>query len=126
MRLLASLLFGFSVSFGAGAQAADLAKGERVFKKCRACHEIGADAKTKTGPILTAIVGREAGTEDGYKYSKALIAAAEGGLVWDEASLDAFLTKPKDFLPKTKMTFAGLRKEADRENLIAYLASITE
>lgn len=104
----------------------DVKKGERVFKKCRACHQIGDEAKNKTGPALTGVVGRAAGSSEGYKYSKTLTAAAEGGLVWDAESLDAFLLKPKDYMNGTKMTFAGLRKDADRENVIAYLASFPD
>jgi len=108
------------------AHAQDVKKGERAFKKCKACHEIGADAKQKTGPILNGIIGRAAGSVEGFDYSKALIAAADGGLIWTEEELDKFLTKPKEYLPKTKMSFAGLRKEKDRVNLLAYLATFTE
>lgn len=111
--------FGFA---GAAFAEGDPAKGERVFKKCKACHEIGDGAANKVGPVLTGVVGRTAGTVDGFDYSGALIEKADGGLVWDEQALDTFLTKPKDFIPGTKMTFAGLRKEAERSNLIAYLS----
>lgn len=100
----------------------DAAKGEKVFRKCKACHQVGADAKNKVGPILNGIVGGAAGSADDFKYSKPMTAAAEGGLVWTVAELDAFLTKPKDYMKGTKMSFAGLRKDADRENVIAYLA----
>lgn len=99
----------------------DAAKGERVFKKCKACHAVGEGAKTKTGPILNGIIGRAAGAEEDYKYSKALMEAAEGGLVWTPESLSAFLEKPKAYMKGTKMSFSGLRKPADRENVIAYL-----
>ncbi len=99
----------------------DAAAGEKVFKKCAACHAVGDGAKNKVGPQLNGIVGRSAATVEGFKYSKALQDKASEGLVWDEASLEAFLTKPKDFVPKTKMAFAGLRKDDDRSNIIAYL-----
>ncbi|MCR9088753.1 MAG: c-type cytochrome [Rhodobacteraceae bacterium] len=98
-----------------------VAAGEKVFRKCSACHQVGADAKNRTGPLLNGIVDAPAGEVEGFKYSKPLIAAAEEGLVWDEASLHAFLEKPKDFIAKTKMSFAGLRNEADRDAVIAYL-----
>ncbi len=109
---------------GAGAALAegDAAKGEKVFKKCKACHVVDAE-KNKVGPHLVNIVGRAAGAVEGYKYSKAMKAKAEEGLMWDEANLDAYLTKPKDFLPKTKMAFPGLKKEDQRADLIAYLKS---
>lgn len=100
-----------------------IAAGEKVFKKCKSCHQIGEGAKNRSGPILTGVVGKAAGAVDGFKYSKALKAMADDGLVWDEANLHAFLTKPKAFMKGTKMSFAGLRKEADLEAITAYLAS---
>lgn len=100
----------------------DAEKGENVFKKCKACHEVGADAKNKVGPTLNGIVGAPAAhLGDEFKYSDAMLEAAAGGLVWDEDSLTEFLTKPKDFIKGTKMSFAGLRKEDDIEDVIAYL-----
>lgn len=100
----------------------DAEKGENVFKKCKACHEVGADAKNKVGPTLNGIVGSPAAhLGDEFKYSDAMLEAAAGGLVWDEASLTEFLTKPKDFMKGTKMSFAGLRKEDDIADVIAYL-----
>lgn len=99
----------------------DAEKGEKVFKKCKACHAVGPDAKNKVGPLLNGIVGAPAGAQADFKYSDALVAMAEDGLVWDQESLSAFLTKPKDFMKGTKMSFAGLRKEAEVENVIAYL-----
>ena len=101
----------------------DAEAGEKVFKKCKACHAVGDDAKNKVGPILNGVVGAAAGQNAEFKYSDALKEAADGGLVWDEESLAAFLTKPKDFMDGTKMSFAGLRKEKDVANLIAYLAT---
>ncbi|MCR9088911.1 MAG: cytochrome c family protein [Rhodobacteraceae bacterium] len=99
----------------------DAAKGEKVFNKCKACHAVGPDAKNKVGPVLTGIVGTPAGQNSDFKYSDALMAMAADGLVWDEASLTGYLTKPKDFMDGTKMSFAGLRKEDDIVNVIAYL-----
>lgn len=106
----------------AAAFDADLAaKGEKVFKKCKACHQVGDTAKNKTGPILNGIIGAPASAVEGFKYSKAFKDAAAEGLVWDNESLVAFLTKPKDFVKKTKMSFAGLRKEDDILAVIEYL-----
>lgn len=99
----------------------DAAKGEKVFKKCKACHDVGEGAKNKVGPQLNGIVGRAWGTSEGFKYSPALMEMAEGK-TWTAEELDAFLTKPKDYIPKTKMAFAGLKKEDDRADVIAYLA----
>ncbi|MEO1490620.1 MAG: c-type cytochrome [Pseudomonadota bacterium] len=97
--------------------------GEKVFKKCKACHQVGEGAKNKVGPHLNGIVGAALGARDGFRYSKALTARAGEGAVWDEAALDAFLTKPKAWLKGTKMAFAGLKKETDRAALIEYLKS---
>jgi len=101
----------------------DPAKGKRVFNKCKSCHAVGDNAKNRVGPILNGIVGSAAGQNPDFKYSDALLAMAEEGLVWDEESLTAYLTKPKDFMPGGKMSFAGLRKDADIANVIAYMAT---
>lgn len=100
--------------------------GEKAFKKCAACHKVGEGAKNATGPQLNGIVNRAAGTIDGFRYSKPLLAMAEAGLVWDDASMHAFLENPKGFMKGTKMSFAGLKKEEDRAAVIAYLATFAE
>ena len=99
------------------ALAGDPASGEKVFKKCKSCHVV--EEKHKTGPHLVNLFGRTAGTAEGFKkYSKAI---TESGIVWDEQTLDAFLAAPKKYLKGTKMAFAGLKKEEDRTDVIAYL-----
>lgn len=98
--------------------------GAKVFRKCNACHQLGDGAKNRSGPILTGIMGATAGQVDGFKYSKALRTKGEEGLVWDEASLKAFLTKPRAFIKGTKMSFAGLKKDKDIAAITAYLASV--
>lgn len=98
-----------------------VAAGESSFKKCTACHQIGEDAKNRSGPLLNGVVGREAGAVEGFKYSKAMTAAAEDGLVWDEQSLTEFLRKPRAFLKGTKMSFAGFKTDEEIEGVIAYL-----
>ena len=95
----------------------DAATGEKVFRRCKACHYMDKE-KNKTGPHLVNIIGRAAGTVDSYKYSKAM---AGSGLVWDEATMAGFLTKLKKYLKGTKMAFVGLRKESDIADVIAYL-----
>ena len=102
--------------------ASDLAKGKKVFNKCRACHNIDKP-KNKVGPHLIGVFGRTSGTVESFKYSKSMKAAA---VVWDESTLDAFLIKPKSFIKGTKMTFVGLKKLVDRENVIAYLKSMAK
>lgn len=101
----------------------DAENGEKVYRKCKACHEVGEDAKNKVGPTLNGIVGAKAGQVADYKYSDALLEAAAAGLVWDEETLGTFLKKPKDLIAKTKMSFNGLRKDDEVEDVIAYLST---
>ncbi len=107
------------------ANAADVAKGEKVFKKCKACHAVGEKAKNKVGPHLNDLFGRTAGTIDGFKYSKAMIKAGGEGLVWETDTVRTYLAKPKAMIKGTKMAFAGLRKDKDLDNVIAYLATFS-
>ena len=93
--------------------AADPAAGEKIFKKCAACHKVGEDAKNATGPMLNGILGRAAGTVEGFKYSKAMADAGAGGLVWSDENLHAYLSDPKGFVKRNKMSFAGLKSKDD-------------
>lgn len=97
---------------------ADAAKGAKIFRKCKACHRIEADKGNGVGPNLHGVVGRVIASHDGFNYSDAL-KGKDGA--WDFETLAAFLTKPKDWAPGTKMAFPGLRKEQDRADVIAYL-----
>ena len=110
-----------SVSSSLAFADGDPAKGKKVFNKCKACHTVDAGGKDKIGPNLFDIVGKAAGAKEGYKYSPAMV---ESGLTWDAATLDKYLTKPKALVKKTKMSFAGLKKEKDRKNVIAYLETL--
>ncbi|MGI9435724.1 MAG: c-type cytochrome, partial [Geminicoccaceae bacterium] len=101
--------------------SADLAKGEKVSKKCKACHVFDEGGKHKLGPALWGIVGRDIASYDGFNYSGALN-GLEGDWTFDK--LDQFLAAPKKFLPGTKMVFAGVKKEQDRADLILYLRSL--
>jgi cytochrome c len=98
----------------------DAAKGEKVFAKCKACHE-NEKGVNKVGPTLKGVVGRKAASVADYKYSEAMLAKGAEGVVWDEATLTAYLADPKAFVPKTKMAFAGLKKPEDVADVIAYL-----
>ncbi len=99
----------------------DPVKGEKVFKKCKSCHAVGEGAANKVGPHLNGIIDNEIASVEGFKYSKAFIERKAEGFVWTVEELDAYLTKPKKHTKGTKMSFAGLRKEDQRADVIAYL-----
>ena len=96
----------------------DLAHGEKVFKKCAACHSINAGGGNKIGPALYNVIGRKAGAVQEYKYSKAMIAY---GKDWSFQEMNSYLIKPQAYIKGTKMAFAGLRKEKDRASVILYM-----
>ena len=96
----------------------DIASGEKIFKKCAACHSIVKDGKNKIGPALYNVVGRQVGGVNDYKYSKALLAYGKN---WTFEELNGFLIKPAKYIKGTKMSYAGLRKEKDRASVILYL-----
>lgn len=100
----------------------DATKGQRVFNRCKACHNLTASNRTRLGPNLDNLFGKKAGGTVGYKYSRAL---KDAEFIWTENKLDEWLTKPGAFLPGNKMQFAGLRKLQDRKDLIAYLRKAT-
>ena len=104
----------------------DAGAGEKVFKKCAACHAVGEGAKHKVGPELNDLIGRTAGTAEGYKYSAPMVAAGEGGLVWDDATLAQYLANPKAMVKGTKMAFAGLKKDDEIANVLAYLKTFSQ
>ena len=98
----------------------DIGHGEKVFKKCTACHQIAAGGKNMIGPNLWSVIGRTAGSIGDYKYSKAMIAY---GKEWTFEEMNSYLIKPQAYVKGTKMAFAGLRKEKDRASVILYMNS---
>jgi cytochrome c len=104
-----------------GASAQDVENGAEVFKRCRACHDVGDKAKNKVGPLLNGIIGRKAGTIEGFNYSDSNKKAGADGWVWTEEKMMEYLLNPRTAMPGNKMAFAGLRDEQDRKDLIAYL-----
>ena len=125
IKKIAAALTALALTGMAGAALAegDAAAGEKVFRKCKSCHQVGDGAKNRIGPVLTGIVGNEIASVEDFKYSKAFLAKKEEGLVWTEEVLDTYLTKPKKFIPGTKMSFSGLKKEQQRADIIAYLST---
>ncbi len=115
--LSAALVWSASAAYADG----DVAHGEQVFKQCKVCHTIGPGAKASVGPAQNGVVGSKAGSRPGYNYSAAMKEAGEKGIVWDEETLDKYLTDPKAMVPGTKMAFPGLKNEKDRQDVIAYL-----
>ena len=123
IKTLPLIVLGFGLSATPALASGDVAAGEKVFKKCKACHVVDAE-KHKTGPHLVNLMGRTAGSADGFKkYSDAM---KSSGIVWNEETLDAYLENPKAYVKGTRMAFAGLRKEEDRVNVIAYLKSYSK
>jgi len=92
--------------------------GAKIYKRCRACHTLDEGGKNKLGPNLWGIYGAKTASKEGYAYSKAMKAA---DIIWDEESMNAYLTKPSAFMPGNKMTFIGLKKQEDRDAVQAYI-----
>jgi cytochrome c len=112
--------FGVSLTLATqdGARAQDAAAGEKVFAPCKACHQIGENAKNLIGPALNGIIGRKAGTYPGYSYSDA---NKNSGLTWDEETFSTYIKDPRAKIPGTKMIFPGIKNEQEADNLWAYL-----
>ena len=124
--ILAVAAVSLTLTFATGsALAQDAEAGKTEFKKCMACHAAGEGATNRVGPVLNDVFGRTAGTYAGYKYSQAMVDKGAAGLVWDHDTLAQYLHKPKDMVPGTKMTFAGIADPAAVENLLAYLVTLS-
>lgn len=96
----------------------DAASGEKIFAQCKACHQVGPNAKNAVGPVLNGLFGRKAGTVEGYNYSPA---NKNSGISWEEATFRDYIKDPKAKIPGTKMIYPGLKDEKRIEDLIAYL-----
>ncbi|WP_441228397.1 c-type cytochrome [Tardiphaga sp. 20_F10_N6_6] len=120
MRLIfGSLILLFSFAAPRLALTQDVAAGSSSFKKCLACHAIGENAKNKVGPELNGLNGRKSGSVDGYSYSDA---NKNSGIIWDEANFKDFIKDPRVKIPGTKMTFPGIKKESEINDLWAFLS----
>lgn len=121
----AAMVLALTVSGAALADGPDLAKGKKIFARCKACHTLEEGGKDGIGPNLHGVFGRTAGTKEGVKYSKAMVAKGAEGLVWSDETLMTYLEKPAAMVPGTNMAFPGLKKPEERADLIAYLKSET-
>jgi cytochrome c2 len=127
-----ALAFSLFASFSPAQAAGDAAIGESVFRKCQSCHKVGEDAKNGAGPVLNDVIGRVAGTYEGFRFGDDMVAAGAAGLVWDEENVQDYIADPRAFLraylddssARAKMSFK-LRKEEDRANVAAYLATLS-
>ena len=118
-RLLAAALLALLPA--AGALSADDERGRTLYLQCKRCHQVGSGAEHRIGPHLNDVFGRPAGSLEGFRYSPAMKEAGAGGLVWNEATLAAFLSDPHALVPHSRMSYAGMAEAQDRENLLAWL-----
>lgn len=102
---------------------AQLALGKKVYRKCKACHTLEDGGRHRVGPNLYGVMGAKIAAKDGFAYSKAF---TDSSMIWSDENIDAYLLKPKEFIPGNRMTFVGLKKEEDRKAVIAYLHSVTK
>lgn len=120
----ATFAMGVTGAFAESHSAGDVEAGATVFKKCAACHNV-EEAKNKIGPHLVNVIGRTPGSLEDFKYSKGMTTYGEEN-VWDEATLTDYLANPRGVVKGTRMAFAGLKKEEDLVNVIAYLKTFSE
>jgi cytochrome c len=125
MRFLA-LILSLALPSAALSEQGDTAKGEKVFAKCKGCHQIGQGAKHRIGPHLNGLFGRKAAGYEDFKYSKSFQRAGAGGLEWHADTLDAFLENPRAMTSGTRMSFRGIKDASDRTHLIAYLRTFSD
>lgn len=128
-RVLGILIPLLILCFAQGVSAqvlGDPDKGEKIFGKCKGCHQIGQGAKDRIGPHLNLLFGRRAGAHEGFRYSKDLLRAGAGGLEWHADTLNIYIENPKNLVSGTRMSFRGIRDPEERADLIAYLRRFSD
>ena len=118
MRGLVLMLLGAGIFASLPGYAQDAASGEKIFVQCKACHQIGENAKNAVGPVLNGLFGRKAGTIEGFSYSSA---NKNSGITWDEATFREYIKDPKAKIPGTKMIFPGLKDPKQIDDVVAFL-----
>jgi cytochrome c len=111
---------GLALALPTVASAQDKEAGKKVFAKCTACHSIGPGAKNKVGPELNGLMGRKAGSVEGFTYSEAM---KSSGITWDDTAFHEYIADPKKKVPGNKMLFPGIKDEVERDDLAAYIES---
>lgn len=120
-NIIAALVVGLMPVAGGAAEQGDPTRGAKIYGKCKSCHRVGDGAKNSVGPHLNEIFGRKAGAIEGYRYSKGMLREGADGLVWTPEKLHIYLENPKALVSKTRMNFRGLKKQQDRDDVLAYL-----
>ena len=130
MDLARMTLAAFAIATAAGGASAqglgDPAAGEKVFRQCNSCHQVGEGAKNRVGPHLNGLFGRRAAGLDGFHYSDSLKRAGTNGLEWHADTLHAYIENPRAFASGTRMNFRGLKDDKKRADLIAYLRGFSD
>lgn len=124
IRSLTIMMVALLTSASTAEEMGDAAAGETAFKVCASCHAVGEGARNRVGPVLNGVIDRQAGTYPDFRYSSAMVEAGEGGLIWTTEKLSEFLHAPKELVPGTRMTFAGIQDQAEIDNIIAYLKTL--
>jgi cytochrome c len=122
IRVVSSCLLLVLVLAPAARAAGDPELGRRIFGRCGFCHALDPDRRGMVGPTLHGVLGRKAGTLDGFKYSEAM---RDAGLVWSEETLRRYITNPQDVVPDNRMVFPGIRNQKEVDDLVAYLKEAT-
>lgn len=126
LLLLAATWAGAAAAEEGAVLLGDAEAGKKVFRKCAPCHEVGPDARHRVGPHLNGIFDRRAAFFDDYRYSKGLIREGNDGLIWDLIRLDAYVENPKALVSGTRMSFRGLKRKKDRDDVLAYLRQYSD
>ena len=126
IRLVLAVAAVFQWSTVTAEELGDPVAGEKAYRQCKSCHQIGADAQHRIGPLLNGIFGRQAGSHEDFRYSDDLVSAGESGLEWHADTLDAFLENPRSLATGTRMSFRGIADPEERANLIAYLRTFSD